>query len=221
MKYLFVIYLFLGTLLNGCASIPSAKDIPVANTQHTVYFIYRGWHTSILLDAKALVASVPKLESDLKNQKYVRVGWGDGDYFTGKDKSFTSATKALVASGYSALQLLPYDYEPFAEIPAESIVPIAITDKGLRDLTNYIGNSAKVDVQGQLVRLPVFGDATGFFLQAKDSYGVFSNCNTWSANALRAAGLPIANRLTAQGVFRQAKFISKIQSEHNLFKKHQ
>ena len=218
MKYLSIIYLLLGILLSGCASVPSTKDIPVANTRHTIYFIYRGWHTSILLDAKSLAAHVPQLEADLKNQKYVRVGWGDGDYFTGKNKSFTSATKALVASGYSAMQLLPYDYEPLAEIPVETRVPIAISDQGLRDLASYIGNSIKVDTSGQLVQLPVFGDATGLFFQAKDSYGVFSNCNTWSANALRVAGLPIANRLTAQGVFRQARYISKVQTEHGLFK---
>ena len=219
MKYLPIICLLLSILLSGCASVPSTKDVPVANARHTIYFIYRGWHTSILVDAKSLVARVPQLGTDLKNQKYVRVGWGDGDYFTGKNKSFTAATKALVASGYSAIQLLPYDYEPFAEIPEETRVPIAISDQGLRDLTSYIGSSIKVDANGQLVRLPVFGDATGLFFQARDSYGVFSNCNTWSANALRVAGLPIANRLTAQGVFKQASFISTVQSQHNLFRK--
>ena len=218
MKYLSIIYLFLSILLSGCASVPSTKDVPVANTKHTIYFIYRGWHTSILLDAKSLSLRVPQLEADLKNQKYARVGWGDGDYFTGKNKSFTSATKALVASGYSAMQLLAYDYEPFAEISAETRVPIAISDQGLRELASYIGNSIKIDASGRLVRLPVFGDTMGLFFQAKDSYGVFSNCNTWSAHALRVAGLPIATRLTAQGVFRQASYISNVQTEHGLFK---
>ena len=218
MKYLSIIYLFLSILLSGCASVPSTKDVPVANTKHTIYFIYRGWHTSILLDAKSLSLRVPQLEADLKNQKYARVGWGDGDYFTGKNKSLTSATKALVASSYSAMQFLAYDYEPFAEISAETRVPISISDQGLRELASYIGNSIKIDASGQLVRLPVFGDTMGLFFQAKDSYGVFSNCNTWSAHALRVAGLPIATRLTAQGVFRQASYISNVQTEHGLFK---
>jgi uncharacterized protein (TIGR02117 family) len=218
MKYLSSIYLFLSILMSGCASTPPVKDVPLTNTKHTIYFIYRGWHTSILLDAKSLAASVPQLAADLKNQKYVRVGWGDGDYFTGKNKSFTSATKALVASGYSALQLLTYDYEPFDEIPSDSRVPIAITEQGLRELTRYIGQSIKTE-DGKLLRLPSFGDATGLFFQANSSYGVFSNCNTWSAKALRAAGLPISNRLTAQGVFKQAGFISQVQIERGLIKK--
>lgn len=213
------IFMLLSFLLAGCASMPPAKTIPSANTKHTIYFIYRGWHTSILLDAKLLLAQNPLLATDLKGQKYARVGWGDGDYFTGKNKSAATAAKALVASGYSAVQLLPYNYEPFEEIPPETRVPLAITDQGLRQLVVYLGGSIAVDEQGKLIRLPAFGDAMGSFFQSKDHYSVFSNCNTWSGNALRAAGLPVANRLTAQGVFEQAKFISQYQSELGLFKK--
>ena len=199
--------------------MPPTKTIPTANTSHTIYFIYRGWHTSILLDAKLLAAQNPPLAIDLAGQKYARIGWGDGDYFTGKNKSAVTAAKALVASGYSAVQLLAYDYEPFNEIPAETLVPLAITDEGMQKLIAYLGASIAVDQQGKPVRLPAFGDSMGAFFQSKDHYSVFSNCNTWSGNALRAAGLPVANRLTAQGVFEQARFISQWQVEQGLFKK--
>lgn len=220
MKHFYKIIVLLSFFLAGCVSMPPAKNIPVTNTKHTIYFIYRGWHTSILLDAKVLAALTPLLAADLKGQKYARVGWGDGDYFTGKNKSAATAAKALVASGYSAVQLLPYDYEPFGEIPAGTLVPLAITDQGLHQLAAYLGDSIAVDAQGKLVRLPAFGDAMGSFFQSKDHYSVLSNCNTWSGNALRAADLPVANRLTARGVFEQATFISQWQAEQGLFKKH-
>ncbi len=211
--------LLMSLLLAGCASMPRTQDIPAANTKHTLYFIYKGFHTSILLDAKAVVAQNPQLADDLAGQTYARIGWGDGDYFTGKSKSVGTATKALIASGYSAVQLLPYDYEPFDEIPPETIVPLAITDEGLRQLSIYLGVSIAVDGQGKLIRLPAFGDAMGSFFQSRYHYSVFSNCNTWSGKALRAAGLPVANRLTARGVFAQAQFISQRQAELGLFKK--
>lgn len=219
MNYFAHLFIVLSFFLVGCASLPSTKNIPAANAKHTIYFIYRGWHTSILLDAKLLAAQNPQLAADLKGQKYARIGWGDGDYFTGKNKSAMTAAKALVASGYSAVQLLTYDYEPFNEIPAETLVPLAITDEGMQTLMSYLGGSIAIDQQGKPVRLPAFGDAMGAFFQSKDHYSVFSNCNTWSGNALRAAGLPVANRLTAQGVFEQARFISQWQREQGLFKK--
>lgn len=205
--------------LAGCAALPRTQEIPAANTKHTIYFIYKGFHTSILLDAKSVVALNPQLADDLVGQTYARIGWGDGDYFTGKSKSVGTATKALIASGYSAVQLLPYDYEPFDEIPAETIVPLAITDQGLRQLAIYLGNSIALDAQGKLIRLPSFGDTMGSFFQSQYHYSVFSNCNTWSGKALRSAGLPVANRLTAKGLFKQVQFISRYQAEQGLFKK--
>src|SRR4051812_13034888 len=134
MNYFSRVFILVSFFLAGCASMPPTKNIPDANTRHTIYFIYRGWHTSILLDAKLLAAQNPHLVADLKGQKYARIGWGDGDYFTGKNKSAVTAAKALVASGYSAVQLLAYDYEPFSEIPAETLVPLAITDEGMQKL---------------------------------------------------------------------------------------
>ncbi len=218
-KIIFVLAsLLMSLLLAGCASMPRTQDIPAANTKHTIYFIYKGFHTSILLDAKAVVAHNPQLANDLAGQTYARIGWGDGDYFTGKSKSVGTATKALIASGYSAVQLLPYDYEPFDEIPPETIVPLAVTDEGLRQLSIYLGVSIAVDGQGKLIRLPAFGDAMGSFFQSRYHYSVLSNCNTWSGKALRAAGLPVANRLTAKGLFAQAQFISQRQTELGLFK---
>lgn len=224
MKYcaniiLFKIIFLISFLLAGCASMPRTQDIPAANATHTIYFIYKGFHTSILLDANALAAQNSQLTNDLAGQTYARIGWGDGDYFTGKSKSMSTATKALVASGYSAVQLLPYDYEPFAEIPAQTIVPLAITDEGMRQLAIYLGVSISVDAQGRLMRLPAFGNAMGSFFQSRYHYSVFSNCNTWSGKALRSAGLPVANRLTAKGLFKQAQFISVRQAKLGLFKK--
>jgi uncharacterized protein (TIGR02117 family) len=219
-KTTLVIAVLLASLvLVGCASMPRTQDIPVVNAEHTIYLIYKGFHTSILLDAKAVAAQNPQLANDLDGQTYVRIGWGDGDYFTGKNKSVGTATKALVASGYSAVQLLPYDYEPFDEIPPDTIVPLAITDDGLRQLAVYLGVSIAVDVRGKLMRLPAFGDAMGSFFQSQYHYSAFSNCNTWSGKALRSAGLPVANRLTANGLFKQAQFISQRQTDQGLFKK--
>lgn len=219
-RHFLVLVFFASSLfLAGCATMPPTNAIPVANAKHKVYFIYRGWHTSILLNAKLVAAQNPQLAKDLVGQTYARVGWGDGDYFTGKNKSTVSAAKALVASGYSAVQILAYDYEPFEEIPADTRVPLALTDQGLQDLVRYLGDSIARDEQGQLIGLPAFGDAMGSFFRSKDQYSVFSNCNTWSGHALRAAGLPVASRLTAQGVFAQARMISRYQAEQGLFKK--
>lgn len=200
--------------------MPAKQKIPVANTEHTIYFIYRDWHTSILIDAKTIALHSRYLQHEAANQRYIRIGWGDGNYFTGKSKSFGSATKALIASSHSALQVIPYAQSPFTSIPAETRVSIAITDKGLRQLIRYLDKSFALNESGQVIPLPAYVTDTGSFYRASGHYSLFSNCNTWSGRALQAAKLPVRSslQLTAKSVFEQAKYISDYQQNLGLFR---
>ncbi len=200
--------------LAGCSSLPDKEKIPAANASQQIYFIYREWHTSILLPADAVRKHSRVMAEEAVGQQFIRVGWGDGDYFTGKSKTFGSATKALFISRYSAVQVLTYLKPPFDEIPIETRVPLAITEKGMRRLIRYIDNSFVRDDNGQLIPLPAYGEGVGHFYRAEGQYGLFSNCNTWSGRALQAAGLPVRSRLqlTAQSVFEQARSISSYQA---------
>lgn len=211
-------WIFILCTLAGCTSMPAKQKIPVANTGHTIYFIYRDWHTSLLIDAKTVALHSRYLQQEAANQGYIRIGWGDANYLTGKSKTFGSATKALIASSHSALQVITYAQSPFAVIPPETRVPIAITDQGMRKLIRYLDNSFALDPAGQVIPLPAYAADTGHFYQASGHYSLFSNCNTWSGRALQAAKLPVRSslQLTAQSVFEQAKYISDYQQSLGL-----
>jgi uncharacterized protein (TIGR02117 family) len=198
--------------------MPAKQKIPTADTEHTIYFIYREWHTSILIDANTVAMHSLYLQKEAASQRYVRIGWGDGNYFTGKSKSVGSATKALFASSHSALQVIAYTHSPFSSIPPETRVPIAITDKGMRKLIRYLDQSFALDELGQVIPLQAYVADAGNFYQASGHYSLFSNCNTWSGRALQAAGLPVSSslQLTAQSVFEQAKYISVYQQSLGL-----
>lgn len=193
--------------------MPAKQKIPVANTEHTIYFIYREWHTSLLIDAKTVTRHSRYLQQEAANQGYIRIGWGDGNYFTGKSKTFGSATRALLASSHSALQVIAYTQPPFTSIPQETRVPIAITDKGMRKLVRYLDKSFALDESGRVIPLQAYVADAGNFYQASGHYNLFSNCNTWSGRALQAAGLPVRSglQLTAQSIFEQASAISEYQ----------
>jgi uncharacterized protein (TIGR02117 family) len=216
---IFTVLVFILSALAGCTSMPAKQKIPSANTEHTIYFIYRDWHTSILIDAKTVARHSRYLQQEAANQRYVRIGWGDGNYFTGKSKTFGSATKALIASSHSALQVIAYTQPPFASIPPETRVPIAITDRGMRKLIRYLDKSFALDESGRVIPLQAYVLDSGHFYQASGHYSLFSNCNTWSGRALQAAQLPVRSRLqlTAQSVFEQAKVISNYQQNLGLF----
>lgn len=205
--------------LTGCTAVPAQQKIPAANTEHTIYFIYRDWHTSILIDAKTVALHSRYLQQEAANQRYIRIGWGDGNYFTGKNKTFGAATKALIASSHSALQVISYAQSPFASLPPDTWVSIAITDKGMRKLIRYLDDSYALDSSGQVIPLHAYVIDAGHFYQASGHYSLLSNCNTWSGRALQAARLPVRSslQLTAQSVFEQARYISDYQQSLGLF----
>lgn len=208
-------------LTTACATRPDVAAIPLNDTPHTIYYIYRDWHTSVMLDAATyrdlskLPAINTSLDTEVAPAGYVRIGWGDGDYYTGKNTSVVTATRALIASPYSAIQVIGYTADPFARIPEATRVPLRITDQAMRELVTYLDASFAQGDAGNLLPLRGYVENSGVFFEASQKYGLFNTCNTWSSNALRAAGLPIrgALNLTAQSVFEQARMISAYQQQ--------
>jgi uncharacterized protein (TIGR02117 family) len=209
----------------GCASHPDLAAIPLSDTTHTIHYIYRDWHTSVMLDAATYreLSTLPQLDAALDEEVapagYVRIGWGDGDYYTGKSTSVVSATRALLASPYSAIQVIGYTANPFERIPAETRVELRITDAAMHELVSYLDSSFALkggsSSEKELQPLQAYVENSGVFFVASQHYGFFHNCNTWSGEALRAAGLPIRStlHLTAESVFEQALQISQYQQQ--------
>lgn len=216
--------------LGGCASVAPANPGSETDSAYAVltqgaiaqasaaddeiiYVIYQGWHTSLLLPAATVARHSRYLAADASEQRFVRIGWGDGDYFTGKSKSTATATKALFFSGHSALQVLTYSQAPFAHIAADTRVPIALGAKDMQQLIAYIDASLWLDAAALPVQLPAFEENTGVFYRSQHNYGLFRNCNSWTGRALQEAGLPVRSRLalTAQSIFNQARRLSQRQ----------
>lgn len=197
-------------LLAGCQTRPLAPLPEAEAATEQIEFIYRDWHTSLLLSSTAFANTA--LAEMVAPYQYVRVGFGDGDYFTGKSVGVGAAARALVASRYSAIQIIRYHSHPYSVIPAETRVTLTITPRGMSSLVSYIEASFATE-QGELVPLKAYLASTGIFFLASHPYGWRQNCNTWSAGALRAAGLPIDHglNLTSKAVFSKAKAISQRQ----------
>ncbi len=203
----------------SCTVLPDTAAIPVSATPHTIYYIYRDWHTSIMFDANTYraLSQLPQINEALNTEVapagYVRIGWGDGDYYTGKSTSVATATRALFASRYSAIQVIGYTADPFARIPQETRVALHITDSAMQELVKYLDTSFARNAEEALLPLPAYVENSGVFFEASQKYGLLNNCNTWSGEALIAAGLPIRStfHLTAQSVFEQARVIAEYQ----------
>jgi uncharacterized protein (TIGR02117 family) len=201
-------------LQTGCAGVPSRADLPAENTPYTIHLVQYGWHTALLLDGPSTLSRSTKLGTDFHDNKYLLIGWGDGEYFVAEHPPWSKAVKALVASDYPALQVAGRETNPPVGLEASESVPLAITERGYQKLVEYIDRSIAVDPDGKPIYLGKQAANPDRFYQATGNYSLFSNCNSWLAGALRAADMPISGfDLTARSVFEQAARISKLQQE--------
>jgi uncharacterized protein (TIGR02117 family) len=206
-------------LLGACRSLPDPVDVAFAPQDATLWLVYRDWHTSLLIDGDLFRQysrewrQHPSLQLELEAARVVRVGWGDGDYFTGKSKSTGTAARALFASDQSALQFIGYETDPLSSIPSETRTSLRVSEADVAALVAYVDGSLAQDA-GKLVPLLSYVENAGVFFVSNKSYGLFNNCNTWSGEALQSAGLPVrsALHLTPGSIFEQARAIATLQS---------
>lgn len=211
---------FFTLVLAGCASVPQRSDLPAEDTPHTIHVVQFGWHTALLLDSESMLARSPALRADfagaVRDNRYLLIGWGDGEYFVSEHAPWSKAVKALVASDYPALQVGLRSTNPPLGAQARDTVALAITERGYQKLVDYIDRSIALGVDGKPVYLGNPGEHPDRFYRATGNYSVFNNCNSWMSDALRATGLPVAGfNLTARGVFEQAERISALQKAHH------
>lgn len=208
------VLLFPLALQTGCATVPDRSALPTEATPYTIHVMHYGWHTALLLDGRSALAMSSKLGRDFHDQKYLLVGWGDGEYFVQEHPPWSKAVKALVASDYPALQVGGRDANPPLGVAPGDSTPLAITARGYRQLVAYIDRSIAADAQGQPIYLGTQETNPDRFYQATGSYSMFNNCNSWVVGALRAADMPISGfNLTARSVFEQVRQISALQRQ--------
>jgi hypothetical protein len=198
----------------GCAGVPTRADLPAENTPYTIHLVQYGWHTALLFDGPSMLSRSRKLGSDFHDHKYLLIGWGDGEYFVAEHPPWSKAVKALVASDYPALQVVGRETNPPFGVEVRDSIPLALTERGYQKLVEYIDGSIAAGPDGKPIYLLKQAGNPDRFYQATGSYSLFSNCNSWLADALRAADMPISGfNLTARSVFEQAARISKLQQE--------
>jgi uncharacterized protein (TIGR02117 family) len=206
-------------LLGACRSVPDPVALAFAPEDATLWLVYHDWHTSLLIDGElfrrysAEWRRHPSLQMELEAARTVRVGWGDGDYFTGRSKSTGTAAVALFASHNSALQFIGYESDPLPTIPQETRAPLRVSAEDIAALVAYVDASLRQE-GSTLVPLQSYVDNAGVFFESNKHYGLFNNCNTWTGEALQSAGLPVrsALHLTPSSIFEQARAIATIQS---------
>ncbi len=195
----------------ACSTLPATAP-PVGAIAATITVVDRGWHTDVCVrddDAGPWVAS---LAQGFDGARYLCFGFGARRYLMTRDHGLPDMIAALFP-GRAALLMTVLNAPPAAAFGAGNVVDLGIGEAGLAGLLAYVRGAVQTTPDGRPERLGDGPYPGSLFFAATGTYELGHTCNTWTAEALRAAGLPIDGDVVFAGsVMRDARRVAALQA---------
>jgi uncharacterized protein (TIGR02117 family) len=189
-----LVYLLAALILGA---IPANRGWHEAPRGVRIFVRTNGVHTWIMvpkvnaeMDWRPLVPGAHLKDPRWGNGNYVALGYGNREFYlntpTWADLTFRNAFWAIVGSGESLVHA-DHDNDPQ---PNDIQRPIILSHDEYVRLARFMRGSFRTDGQGRTI--PLIGRGYGnsdVFYEAVGSYSAFYTCNSWTGQALRAAGV--------------------------------
>ena len=211
-KHLALFAIFaLGCSLAACAWSPVDSYVGHAPRLQTIYVIASGWHTEIGLEAGTLSGPIAKLRSEFPHSQYFVFGWGERDYYMAPNPGLKDLVGAVMPAP-AVMLVIPIDHAPAEFFRAESsLFAIPAAQEGIDRLSQFLWDYLDKRSKDEPRRIGDGPYPQAAFYASNGTYSLSNTCNTWTAAALHAAGLPItsAGVLFASQVVAQVRRLAK------------
>jgi uncharacterized protein (TIGR02117 family) len=194
-------------LIPSCAAQEAAlRDSPAAERRRLFTVVRHGWHVGIVVAREEIAARVPLPGEDFSGAEHLEVGWGDARFYQAEDPSAGLALRAALWPTESVMHLVGFSGDPARYFPASEIIGVCVSPSGYRRMLAFIAESFERGPGGEVRPLgPGLYGASRFY-RAAGSFHLFNTCNTWTARAIAASGLPVSTRtITAGGLVSQLR----------------
>jgi hypothetical protein len=198
-----VVIIITALLLGACSDAPARKS----EGPYTLYVVRRDWHVDVGFSAADLSPPLTRVGSQFSALRFLLFGFGDRHYLLHKDHGF-GAMLAPLWPGRGLLLITDLTNTPQQAFGRDQVIEIAVSAEQLRDAQQFVWRS--LSAQGDAVRPLQVGPYDGSFFYATPlKYSAAHTCNTWAAEALRAAHLSVRTRgvVFAGQLWRQARHL--------------
>lgn len=176
--------------LPGCRSTPTPTYQEASGDGVTVYVLVPGWHTEIALPMGAIRDPLKAVTPDFPGAQYLSFGWGERNYYMARAPTFSDAMSALFP-GPAVLLVTPLYRPPRESRASGQVFEVNLSAAGLDRLSNHLWAAFEKSADGTPRRLAAGHEPGSVFYAATGTYSASYTCNTWTAECLRVAGLPV------------------------------
>ena len=198
--------------LAGACAAPRVDTAPPGsgNPGVKIYLVAHEGHTGIVVPRAGIPAGVWPESRDFPGAEYLEVGWGDRDYYMGREQGMWGTLKAGLWPTPSVLHVVGIRGSVVRYFRMSEVVELPLSREGFDRLVRYISDAYVRDGSAPAAPLGpgLYGESR--FYPARESFHLFRTCNVWSARALRAGGLSIHDSITSEGLMSQAREIGKV-----------
>lgn len=167
----------------ACTSRPGANDV--------AYVVNRGWHVEIGLPTAELTAPLTFYRTVFPQARTLMFGYGKRTFFTAKVETPSDYLLGPFP-GHAVIQVTGLLVSPSHAYPDTDVLALTLPPGGGAALSDFIWDQLGKDHTGE-PRLVAPGNFPGsIFYAARSEYTLAHTCNTWVAQALQAAGLPVS-----------------------------
>ena len=182
-------------LLLSATSASAAADWNCADRApdcREVFIVHSSWHAAIVLRARDIdLAAVPEI-GDLPAARFIEFSWGDENYFPDAHAGVLAALKAAFWSSGSVIHVVAVNDDLRNFYPGAAIVELRFSRAAYARLVQFISASFTRPAPGVAAapRPGLFSYSR--FYPSPRRFSLIRTCNRWVADALEAAGAPIA-----------------------------
>jgi hypothetical protein len=181
-----------------------------APTVSMLYVVRRGWHLDVGFAVPDLAPPLASLAGEFVGAKFLFFGFGDRRYLLAKRHDGPELLQALWP-GAGVILVTAISAAPTDAFKADQVVALQVSPRQLREAQQFLWGSLAAR------RLPgpppaILGPYPGsLYFSATPRYSGFHTCNTWVAELLRAAALPIRSNgvIFAGQLWRQVARLAK------------
>jgi uncharacterized protein (TIGR02117 family) len=207
-------WLALGLILLLSCHVRGAPDSQAASqwncatnesTCKSVAIVHNDWHAAIVLRKSDFADKFMPELADFPAAQFIEFSWGDKDYFPDPASGIFGAIKAALWSGGSVMHLVGFADTVEYFYRGASITELRLSASAYGRMVDYISETfAREKSSGRAPAAPGLFPYSRFY-PASRSFSVLHTCNTWVAEALELAGLPLASGwvITAGNLQRQ------------------
>jgi uncharacterized protein (TIGR02117 family) len=178
--------------VTGCGTTnPVARYPESAPPTEAIYVISGGWHTELGLPLEALSGPLAALVPDFPNAGYLIFGWGARDYYMAEKPGIGDLLRAATP-GPAVMLVIPLQISPEMFFGPSNVFALPTPPEGIRRLSHFLWEYLDQDEKGAPHRIGVGPYPQSVFYASTGTYNLGHTCNTWTAEALRVAGLPVS-----------------------------